>query len=186
MSYLHCLNDTLQTCKELTTSALETIPEAFVHGPKEVISSIRTACSETGSFFTRTISKIHTKTHDAIAYVKPILTHTYQKVMAVVIPTLAAIAAFIAFLSNTSLFIIGGVAAILAPKEMSSAIKSITDIWNKQNHAGKAILITTLAIAWPVTMGLSSFFVGSAVSLWLQDRAKSTPDASEQPVIATQ
>jgi len=103
---------------------------------------------------------------------------TVEKIQEMALPVLQFSVGTILFLTNSSLFVLGAVAGAVFPEPLNSAIERINGIWQGQSMFFKATVITGVVIAWPISLALSSFFIGAYSSIYLQQQLeqKEKPD----------
>jgi len=110
------------------------------------------------------------------------ITQGAKKAYDIALPILKTLGATILFLYNSSLFVIGGVAAALFPTHLQAAIERITSVWNRLEIPAQSLIFAAAVFAWPISLAVSAFFVGAHISLYLQ---KSSTSHTEPTVPTT-
>ena len=72
------------------------------------------------------------------------------------------------FLSNSSLFVVGMVTALLNPEMMDGALVRIQSTWERQSLSTKALLGTAAFFGWPITLAVTALFAGGYFGLQMQ------------------
>jgi len=103
-----------------------------------------------------------------------------HKVVALAIQIAKIAAAAILFLSNSSVFVLGAVVGFAASNKMKEILDSGIRVWSDLKPLEKAAVAAAGSIAWPITLAMSAFFSGAAVSLYLQERAKNRQIQAQQ------
>lgn len=184
---MNCLQSTFHAFR----SSLDTVRPIVVHSMEQTISSIENACFNVSSTLSRGVCKIRSGTHDAIAYIKPPLARAAHRIETIAIFIFTRIAPVCLGLAyNSSLFMIGAFVAIMPSSHMDSAINRVMSVWHAQHKFGKSLIVAACLTAWPITFGLYSFFIGSAVTLWLlrlaeESKSSSSVDGTHEKPLAT-
>ncbi len=112
---------------------------------------------------------------------------TFEKIQRAVTPIFLGICAVGLFLSNSSLFVLGGIASVLFPDVTDSAIERIISIWRQMHWVFKTLVVlTAVTYALPISLALGALFAGAKVSLYLQNYDSTKPVPSEQTAPAGQ
>jgi hypothetical protein len=97
----------------------------------------------------------------------PAVARTAEKVYALIPSVLFGLAATGLVLTQSSLFGIGFLVAIVNPSMMNDSNARIAQTWNRQHFLIKSLVVGTAIISWPISLAASAFFVGGQVSLLL-------------------
>ena len=106
--------------------------------------------------------------HEKIQELSTQANETAIKVLNASIPVLKTTAGALLFLSQSSMFVLGGLVGVLAPTFMDSSINRICHVWENLGLFEKTLFATGGIVAFPISMASVAFFVGGHCSLYLQ------------------
>jgi hypothetical protein len=92
-----------------------------------------------------------------------------KKIVPIAQQVMKAIGTTLLFLTNSSLFVIGAVAASIFPDQMQEGINRISRVFGKERSWPQLAGIALAAVlAWPIFLACASFFAGGNLALTLQ------------------
>lgn len=93
------------------------------------------------------------------------------KVYQVFMFILVAISAALLYLSNSTFFMIGAISSFFNKKSLDEATLKIQNVWLAQNFCRQACIVFVCALAWPISLSITSFMMGAYITSSLQDEA---------------
>ncbi len=106
-------------------------------------------------------------TQDFVERCRPGFIDGLNRIQKTALPVLAFIAGAILFTAQSSVFGIGFLVSIMNPRIMHGSLDRIAAIWGQQQPFIRCVIIAGAAIAWPISLAASAFFLGGHLGVSL-------------------
>jgi hypothetical protein len=117
-----------------------------------------------------TATHVYQSTQNFVEESHPGFLKEVEKIQNTVFPILAGLGTAILLAAQSSVFAIGFLVSIMNPKIIQKSLDRISDIWSKQHIFIRSAIIAAAAVAWPISLAASAFFVGGHLGLSLQSQ----------------
>jgi hypothetical protein len=151
---------------EVSTTTTQHIPNFGERFVEHVKDGTHFACQKISSFY-------------AVAKEKTI--EVAKKIAPIALKIFYILANLGLFLTNSSLYVVGAIAASIFPKEMKAGIDRISKVfWQDRTVLELAGIGICAFIAWPIFLASTAFFAGGNLALSLKE-PEPQPDTLSQP-----